>query len=168
MSPGRVIVPKVLEFTLYPFAKGALTNGVSQYSQIYNANLSNTYVSTNGGAFNIIDPEYPGGRGTLREIELSLQAEFQANAATLCTFKWQGRNLAPVETTWVDIVPDTLAQVNTVWRGDMAYMTGIFSPQNGFNSVPFEVRMQYRTNHASLGIGRISGSSWMRALYQIN
>lgn len=166
MSPGRVIVPKVLEFTIRPFAQGLSVNGIS-YTQIYNTNVSNAYISTNGGALNIIDPEYPGGRGTLREVEVGLTASFQANATTLCTYKWQGRNLSPAA-DWVDIKADELHVVNTAWREDNGTITGTILPVNGFNSVPFEVRMQFRTNHADVGIARIKSSTYLRALYQIN
>ena len=59
---ARVTVPKIQEFTIHPFGIGNLVvNGV-QYTQLYNTNVTNTYISTNGGAFNVIDDTYPGGR----------------------------------------------------------------------------------------------------------
>ena len=165
---ARVTVPKIQEFTIHPFGIGNLVvNGV-QYTQLYNTNVTNTYISTNGGAFNVIDPTYPGGRGYIRELEVGLTAGFQANATTLLNYKWQGRNLAPVTATWVDIKPDELQVVNTIWREDNGTVLGRVLPQADFNSVPFEIRMQFRTNHADVGIARIKSSSWIRCLYQIN
>src|SRR3990167_2835732 len=89
---ARVVQPKHLEFLLHPMGGDLVVNGV-QYSQIYNASTTNTYVSTNSMVFMpFAGPSDPGFSGALREVELGLTAAFQGNAITLCTYKWQGRN----------------------------------------------------------------------------
>ena len=152
--------------TVHPFNVGRPTLTGVQYTQIYNANIANTYITTNGGAFNVIDMTYPGGRGMFRELEVGLTAEYQANATTLMTYKWQGRNLNPPTNTWVDLTADELQVVTTAWSANT--ISGYIYPKSDFNSIPFEVRMTFRTNHELVGIGRVKNSSYVRALYQIN
>jgi hypothetical protein len=162
---GRVVVPKVLEFEIHPWGAGSLTNTGVQYSAIFNANVTNTYVNCTGGSFNVIvDKAYPGYNGLLREVELGITAEFQGNATCLMLWKVQGKNLA--SPTWVDLAPDWEQAVTTAWAANTR--SGYALVQDGFNQVPFEVQMQFRTNHATLGIGRIKSSSYIRALYQMN
>ena len=164
---ARVVQPKHLEFILHPIRGDLVVNGV-QYSQIYNASTTNTYVSTNSMVFMpFAAPSDPGYSGALREVELGLTAAFQGNATTLCTYKWQGRNYNnddPV--SWVDIKPDEVtAAITTAWLDQT--VSGYRTLAANFNSVPFEVRMQFRTNHATMGIGRIKNSTYSKFIYNI-
>ncbi len=163
---ARIVVDKTLEFVTHPFVKGLATiNGVV-YSQVFNAGTANTAVPTNAGAFNVIDHAYPGGRGAIKELEVGLTASYQANATTLCNTRWEGRNLDPLAAAWVVVTPDENHNMTTAWT-DKTF-SGYLLPQAGFNSIPFEIRMSYRTNHADVGLGRMKNSSYVRCLYQIN
>ena len=165
---ARVTVPKVMEYIAHPFGQGSLKlNGV-QYSSIFNANLSNTYVNCDSAIVNIVDWDYPGGMGKLREVLLGLTAEFQANIITQCHFKWQGRNAHPVAANWYDLIGDTEVNVTTGWTSNEGTVSGYPSVTTlNFNSVPFEIRMAFRTNHATMGIARIKNSSHVKYLYEI-
>jgi len=162
---ARITVGKVQDFTIHPWGAGSLqVNGV-QYGHVYNATTTNTYVTTNAKAFNVIADTYPGGVGAFEELEMGLTAAFQGNATTRCDMKWQGRNLIPLAAAWVDIRPDEEVSLTTAWAEKT--VSGYVLPQDNFNSVPFEVRMQYRVNHANIGIAKIKNSSYIRTLYEI-
>ena len=164
---ARVTVEKIKDFTVNPWMSSALVvNGV-QYDSINNTTTTNTYISVNARPFNVIkDPIYPGGRGHFEYVEFGLTAAFQANATTLLNYKWRARNLNPVTSVWVDIKPDELHQATTGWLDTT--VSGRIKAVADFNSVPFEVEMQFRTNHADVGIGRIKNSSYIYCQYQIN
>ena len=155
---ARVTVEKVKDFTIHPWMSTSLeVNGV-QYEGISNASTSNTYVSVNARPFNVVkDPIYPGGRGHFEYVEFGLTAAFQGNAITLLNYKWRARNLVPVTTTWVDIRPDELVNaVTTSWQDQT--VSGRIKAANDFNSVPFEVELQFRTNVADVVIAFTSSS----------
>jgi len=165
---GMFVMPKVHEYTTHPFGGGTLTLDGVQYSNIYNSSVASNFTPTNGGAFNIIDMTYPGGRGVFRELEVGLSAEFQANATTLMQYRWEGRNLAPLAAAWASLTANIEANVTTGWTANLGTYSGRIAPVAGFNSVPFEIRLQFKTNHADMGLARIKNSSYVRALYQAN
>ena len=162
--PGAAFTTdKIREFYIHPWAHGGATNvgaisntGI-QYTQIVNANVANTYAVVNGMAFNVITETYPAGRGKIIELEAGLTAEWQANATTLCTVQWRGRNLAPLA-DWVIFRTDTEQSVTTAWASNT--YSGYIQPQPGLNTVPFEVQMLFRTNHAVVGIARGKSSTY--------
>jgi len=165
---GTVGVQKVLEYTIHPFGRGNLTKtGVAQYSQLYNSSVASNFTATNAGPFNVIyDPSYPGYRGLFKELELELIAEFQGNATTLMEYRWEGRNLNPVG-SWVAITSNVEANVTAGWTSNVGTLTGYVSPADDFNSVPFEIRMQFKTNHANVGLARVNAASSAHCIYQI-
>ncbi len=160
------IVPKVHEYILHPWGQGALAINGIQYGLISNAVTANTYVTlANAKPFNVVSGVTPYSRGKIKEVEFGLTAGFQANASAIFNYKWSARNLDPVTSTWVDIKPDELLVTATTWAD--ATVTGYALPQADFNSVPFEVRCQFRCNSADLGIGRIKNSSYIRVIYEM-
>jgi len=165
--PGTVVIPKIIEGIARPYGAGTITNAYMQRGFLFNTAAKSNFVAINTRAINLIGHDYgAGGRGSIVDIEFRLAVEFEANATTLLEYQWQARNLAPVESTqWLNICANTAFDVTDVWA--TAVMAGRFAPVGGFNSIPFELRMQFKTNHQNVGIARVLANSYIYYMYKI-
>ncbi len=174
--PGRVVVPKVFEFTEHPWGRGNLeVNGI-QYHGVANTNVE-TLTNVNTMSFNTIGIPYPGSMGKLKEVSLGFTVEFKTpdNGDAVVSWKIMGRNAAgasneaPFDANtvgWVDLcaTQTQTKPVNAAWQPNS--LSGYPKTQANFNAIPFELQLAF-TSNCSKTQARIKNSSYVKYLYEI-
>ena len=172
---GTVIVPKVIEDTLHLWGRGMEVNGVV-YEGVANINTSLTMTGVNAKSFNVYPHGYPGGIGTLKEVELGFTVEFRVpdNNVTVINWRVQGRNAsgpsneAPFDVSWVALCvnQEQTRPINAGWQSST--LSGYPTIQTNFNKVPFEVQLSYQANTTSVSQARIKNSSYVKYQYTLD
>ena len=172
--PGRVVVPKILEYIEYPWARGLATANGVRYATGVNANADAVWAGdTTNKTLNVMPLDYPGGQGTLKEVDFGITVAFKTdNGDSLLTWKVQAKDVntssPKAAVSWVD-VSDACAQnrpFNTVFYDNT--ISGRALMQSNFNSFPFEMRFLFQNNTAGITEAKIKNSSWVRYLYVID
>ena len=173
--PGRVTVPKVVEEIIHPWGQGLEVNGIV-YSSVLNTNASLTHIAGHTKSVNIYPHGYPGGIGTLKEVELGFTVEFFSpnNGDNIINWFLQGRNAsgaspqAPFDASWVALCvnQEQTKPINAGYKSNT--ISGYPSIQTNFNKVPFEIRLSFQANTVNVNQSRIKNSSYVRYLYTID
>ena len=173
--PGRVIVPKVVEVIIHPWGAGLEVNGIV-YSSVVNTNASLTHIAGHTKSANVYPAGYPGGIGTLDEVELGFTVEYYSPNNGDNTINWfvAGRNAsvgtleAPFDVSWVALCvnQEQTRPINAGWKSNT--ISGYPVIQTNFNKVPFEIRLSFQANTVNVNQSRIKNSSYVRYLYTID
>ncbi len=178
-----VTVPKIVEITECPFAKGdATANGV-QVSTIINTATANEFVVVESIPINIYGGTTggPGGDSAdLTEFEYGLTLQVRAtggqNLAT-AYYLWQARNWSASNATvapWFDLHGEFTKAANLAADWNDVTVSGRTALTNTlFTKVPCEVRALVKCNVANVNathtamMARTKNSSYVRVLYRI-
>ena len=173
--PGRVTVPKVIEEIMHPWGLGMEVNGIV-YEGVANINTSQTMTGVNAKSLNVYPHGYPGGIGTLKEVELGFTVEFRSpdNGDNIVTWRVQGRNAstasneAPFDVSWVALCvnQEQTRPINSGWKSNT--ISGYPLIQTNFNKVPFEIQLSYQANTTGINQARIKNSTYVRYLYTLD
>ena len=147
----------VIEHTEHPFAKGNLTSDGIQWSTEKD--------TTTAGVDAEVENETvkPPALGAMIEVEFSLTAGFRAVSSGTAdvTFKWQARNQGG---DWVDLHEAvTKANIGTTYVEEAR--SGRFALAEGFDALPFDVRLVIRCDEANEGRAKVKNSSYVRVKY---
>ena len=163
---SRVVVGKIIEILEHPFGKGALTSTGEQYSAEATS-VTNTYETVESITINEIGVTGgPGGRGTIIEVEFGITWGQKCDGATdkaIGLIQARDKDNA----TWVDLMT---AQTNATAGTTYEYFTysGRFKPATTFTLVPFDVRVQVKSNGTTNNaVGKTKNSSYVKVLYKI-
>jgi hypothetical protein len=175
--PGRVIVPKTLDFPIHPWTgwmNPGTANGV-QYTTPFNSAASNTWAGLNDeiNSEMLIPADYTGGQGKLRELLYGITVAFKTdNGDAELQWKLQGKNYNAVvggrPVSWVDL-SDTLVQArpfNTAFYDNS--VAGYAPIGSNFNAVPFQLRVVFSANTAGNIQCKIKNSSYIKFLYTMS
>jgi len=151
------MVLAIIEHVEYPFGKGDLTSDGIQWS----AEADTVEADTDTAVETVtIKPPALGG---LIEVEFGLTAAFRAvsSATADITLKWQARNQGG---DWVDLhQPVTRADIGTAYVEDSR--SGRVAFAEGFDSLPFDLRLVMRCDEAGQGRAKVKNSSYVRVKY---
>lgn len=163
---SRVIVPKIIEIVEYPFGKGALTSDGIQWSAEVTSS-GQTYTTVESITIDEIGVTGgPGGEGTITEVELGITWSQKADGATDKAIGLiQARNKG--NATWVDLMTAVTNTTAGTTYEEKTY-SGRFKPATTFTKVPFDVRVQVKSNGATNNaVGKVKNSSYVRVIYKI-
>ena len=162
-----VIVGKIVEIIEHPLGKGALMADGVQYSAEATS-TTNTYQTVESVTINEIGVTGgPGGRGTIIEVEFGITWGQKCDGATdkaIGLIQARDKDNA----TWVDLMT---AQTNATAGTTYEYWTysGRFAPATTFTKVPFDVRVQVKSNGTTNNaVGKVKNSSYIRVIYKID
>ena len=171
---GRVVVPKLIEWTEEPWGwSNATANGIQYDATPTNVAGDATWRAVGHKVFNTWPFGYPGGKGNVpwRMLQLATTIRFASpdNITALLNTKLQGRNHEPNvvnQESWTDI-SDTLSEVvNATWR-DIS-LSGKIPVSQGFNAIPFELQIVYQANTASVVQAKMKNSGYVKFQYVIS
>jgi len=156
---------RLSDFTLHPFAKGALTADGIQYSALLTT-TTDVY-ETVETVLVTLPMEARRASEPIVEIQFSLTCEvYSSGIAESVLFKWQG---SEDNVTWVDIVPAVTFPANASVPTEYTY-SGYFATVANFNEVPFYLRLQIQSGGAGgeTAKGRTRNSSYVKVVYSDN
>ena len=147
----------VIEHIEHPFARGNLTPDGIQWS-VEKVTSTDAYETVEEVTIK------PPALGEVFEFEFGLTCAIKSSGASEnVLFKWQARNSGG---TWTDLHSEVLYPANASGYKEYTY-SGRFKPVTGFNSLPFDVRLQIKSG-ASGGenaAGKTKNSSYVRVAY---
>jgi len=162
-----VIVGKIIEIIEHPFGKGALTaTGVQHSAEA--TSVTNTYKTVESVSIDEINiTGGPGGQGTIIEVEFGITWSQKCDGATdKAVGLIQARDKD--NATWVDLMTaQTNATAGTTYE-EFTY-SGRFKPATTFTKVPFDVRVQVKSNGiTNNAVGKVKNSSYVKVSYRID
>ena len=161
-----VLVGKIVEIVEYPFGKGALTSDGIQHSAEVTSDKG-TYITVESITIDEIGVTGgPGGRGTIIEVELGITWSQKCDGATdkaIGLIQAQDKDSG----TWVDLMTAVTNTTAGTAYEEKTY-SGRFKPATTFTKVPFEVRVQVKSNGTTNNaVGKVKNASYVRVIYKI-
>ena len=162
---SMVIVDKIIEILEHPFGKGNLEPDGIQWSA-YAISGTDTYETVESITIDQIGVAGgPGGEGILIEVELGVTWGQKCDGTTdKAVGKVQARNKGG---TWVDLMTEVTNDAAGTTEEVKTY-SGRFKTVADFSKVPFDVRVQVKSNGTTNNaVGRTKNSSYVKCLYKI-
>ena len=147
----------VIEHLEHPFGRGLLTEDGIQYSQ-EKTTTTDDYETVEEVTVN------PPALGKVLEFEFGLTCAVKSSGASESVlFKWQARNKGG---TWVDLTGEVTCPASASSYKEYTY-SGRFQPVEGFNAVPFDVRLALKSGSAGgeTASAKTKNSSYIRVIY---
>jgi hypothetical protein len=147
----------VIEHVEHPFARGNLTQDGIQWSDEH-VTTTDDYEEAESVTIT------PPALGEVVEFEFGLTCAVKSSSSSEAVlFKWQARNRGGA---WVDLHDEVTHAADASAYKEFT-CSGRFKPVEGFNHVPFDVRLVIRSGGAGgeNAVGKTKGSSYVKVIY---